>query len=139
MKTSIITILLLLLNKVNIYSQKLNCQDFRTGKFELIDEINQHKHVYERFENFQTEETFDMKTGAIVEEKGYYILKWINDCEYNLKLDVTKTKGDDIALSVNARGGVNSRIVFIDGSCAIIALTIADERIENVYGMCKID
>ncbi|WP_338840737.1 hypothetical protein [Flavobacterium ginsenosidimutans] len=139
MKFPIITTLLLLLGTVNTYSQKLNCQDFRTGKFELIDEINQQKYIYERFENFQTEETFDMKTGKVFEEKGYYILTWINDCEYNLKLDTTKTKGDDIALAVNARGGVNSRIVFVDGSCAVIAVTIADEKIETAYGMCKID
>ncbi|WP_433764759.1 hypothetical protein [Flavobacterium ginsenosidimutans] len=89
MKFPIITTLLLLLSTINIYSQKLNCQDFRTGKFELIDELNQQKYIYERFKNFQTEETFDMKTGKVFEEKGYYILTWINDCEYNLKLDTT--------------------------------------------------
>lgn len=135
----IITTFLLLFSTVNIYSQKLNCQDFRTGKFELIDEINQQKYIYERFENFQTEETFDMKTGKVVAEKGYYILTWINDCEYNLKLDTAKTKGSDVALAVNARGGVNSRIVYVDESCAIIAVTIADEKIETAYGMCKIE
>ena len=139
MKHLVVTTLLLLLSAVNGYSQKLNCQDFRKGKFVLVDEINQQKHIYERFENFQTEQIFDMKTGNAIEEKGYFILTWLNDCEYNLKMDTTKTKADDVSLSVNARGGVNSRIVYTDESCAIIAVTIADEKIETAYGICKID
>lgn len=139
MKYLSITILLLLLGKVTIYAQKLNCENFKMGKFVLIDEENQHKHVYERFENYQTEQIFDIKTGKEIEEKGFFNLTWLSDCEYNLKMDTTKTKANDIALSVNSRGGVNSRIVFVEDNCAVIAVTIADEKIETAHGICKID
>lgn len=139
MKPLIVTILLLLLSKFNIYSQKLNCKDFRTGKFELIDEQNNHRHVYERFEDYQTEETFDIKTGNVIEEKGFYIIKWINDCEYNLKLDTSRTKATDIALEVNSRGGVNSKIALIEGNCAILIVKIGDENFDDAYGMCKVN
>lgn len=61
------------------YNQERNCTDFKTGKFEFVQEIDgqQHKSVFERTENLQIE-TFDGKTDTAT-------VRWVNDCEFVLQ------------------------------------------------------
>ena len=64
---------------VSCYNQERNCTDFKTGKFEFVQEIDgqQHKSVFERTENLQIE-TFDGKTDTAT-------VRWVNDCEFVLQ------------------------------------------------------
>lgn len=61
------------------YHQERNCTDFKTGKFEFVQEINgqEKKSVFERTENLQIE-TFNGKTDTAS-------VRWTNDCEFVLQ------------------------------------------------------
>jgi len=136
MKNLTIIIIALLSSQVDVYSQKLNCNDFRLGKFELIDTENNIKYIYERFNTFQTEETFDLKTGKVIDEKGFYNIIWINECEYNLMSDTSKNKADETELYVNSKGGITSKITSIQENCATIFIRF--ENNDYHYKICKI-
>lgn len=61
------------------YNNERNCKDFKTGKFEFVQEIDgqQKKSVFERTENLQIE-TFNGKTDTAS-------VRWVNDCEFVLQ------------------------------------------------------
>lgn len=61
------------------YNQERNCADYKTGKFEFLQEIDgqQHKSVFERTNDIQIE-TFNGKTDTAT-------VRWINDCEFVLQ------------------------------------------------------
>jgi hypothetical protein len=56
-----------------------NCKDFKTGKFEFVQEIDGVKKTstFERTENIQIE-TFEGKTDTAS-------IRWVSDCEYILQ------------------------------------------------------
>lgn len=64
---------------VSCYNQERNCTDYKTGKFEFVQEIDgqQKKSVFERTETLQIE-TFDGKTDTAS-------VRWVNDCEFVLQ------------------------------------------------------
>ena len=64
---------------LSCYNQERNCKDFKTGKFEFIQEIDSVKKTssFERTENLQIE-TFEGKTDTAS-------VRWINDCEFILE------------------------------------------------------
>lgn len=137
MKNLITAIFGLFLIQSNLYSQALKCEDFKTGKFEIIDQPNNIKYIIERFDDFQTEESVDLKTGNVVSEKGFFYLKWIDNCSFNLLIDTKKTEAKDFELKANEDGGVTTKIIEINGNCATIDCLIRD----NVYRfeICKIN
>jgi len=61
------------------YNQERNCKDYKTGKFEFIQDIDgqQKKSVFERTENLQIE-TFNGKTDSAS-------VRWVSDCEFVLQ------------------------------------------------------
>lgn len=136
MKKLIPAVFGLFLIQSNIYGQTLKCENFKTGKFELIDEKNNIKYILERFKDYQTEEGFDLETGKVVLEKAFLKLKWIDKCSYNLLLDTDKTEAKEHELEANAMGGVTSKIVEINGNCATIVCVLGDDEIK--YKICKI-
>jgi hypothetical protein len=136
MKNLMIAIFGLFLIQSNIYAQTLKCEDFKIGSFELIDETNNIKYIFERFDDFQTEEGVDLKTGNVVAEKGFFKLKWIDNCSYNLLIDTNKTAAKDFELEANANGGVTSKIIDINGNCATIVCTLQNNVTK--YKICKI-
>ncbi|MES2574805.1 MAG: hypothetical protein V4572_07670 [Bacteroidota bacterium] len=136
MKKLIAVLFGLFLIQSSIYGQTLKCKDFKTGKFELIDEKNNVKYILERFKTYQTEEGFDLETGKVVLEKAFLKLKWIDKCSYNLLLDTDKTVAKEDELAANARGGVTSKIVEINGNCATIICVLGND--EAKYKICKI-
>ena len=75
-KLLILPIIILL---TSCYNQERNCKDYKTGKFEFVQEINgeQKKSVFERTENLQIE-TFNGKTDTAS-------VRWTNDCEFVLQ------------------------------------------------------
>jgi hypothetical protein len=74
-----ITILTSLILLVSCYNQERNCTDFKTGKFEFIQEIDGVKKIskFERTENLQIE-TFEGKTDTAS-------IRWVNNCELVLQ------------------------------------------------------
>lgn len=61
------------------YNVERNCKDFKTGKFEFTQEIDNKKmtSVFERNDSLQIE-TFNGKTDTAS-------VRWVNDCEYILQ------------------------------------------------------
>ncbi|HLF53173.1 DNA topoisomerase IV [Flavobacterium sp.] len=74
-----ITLLLPLLLLTSCYDVERNCKDFKTGKFEFIQEIDGVKKTstFERTESIQIE-TFEGKTDTAS-------IRWVSDCEYILQ------------------------------------------------------
>lgn len=79
MKKNSLTVVLFALTLASCYNQERNCNDYKTGKFEFVQEIDgqQKKSVFERTENLQIE-TFDGKTDTAS-------VRWVNDCEFVLQ------------------------------------------------------
>jgi hypothetical protein len=92
MKKLLILPFLLLL--ASCYNQERNCTDFKTGKFEFVQEINGVKQTstFERTENIQIE-TFEGKTDTAS-------IRWVNDCEYILQKIHPKNMAEKKAISM---------------------------------------
>lgn len=71
--------LLLTLSIVSCYNAERNCNNFKTGKFEFTQEIEDKTltSVFERKDSLQIE-TFNGKTDTAS-------VRWVNDCEYILQ------------------------------------------------------
>ncbi|ESU26610.1 hypothetical protein FLJC2902T_25840 [Flavobacterium limnosediminis JC2902] len=72
-------ILPIIILMASCYNQERNCKDYKTGKFEFVQEINgeEKKSVFIRTENLQIE-TFNGKTDTAS-------VRWVNDCEFVLQ------------------------------------------------------
>lgn len=79
---------------LSCYNQERNCNDFKTGKFEFIQEIEgqSHKSTFERQGNLQIE-TFGGKTDTAS-------VRWINDCEFVLQKLHPKNRQENKAISM---------------------------------------
>ncbi|HSD14051.1 MAG TPA: hypothetical protein VLB74_05345 [Flavobacterium sp.] len=90
-KILILPIIILL---TSCYNQERNCTDFKTGKFEFVQEINgkQKKSVFERTEDLQIE-TFNGKTDTAS-------VRWTNDCEFVLQKLHPKTMQEKKAIAM---------------------------------------
>ncbi|WP_313807923.1 DNA topoisomerase IV [Flavobacterium sp.] len=75
----ILSLTLLALTLTACYNQERNCTDYKTGKFEFVQEINgkETKSVFDRQKDIQIE-TFNGKTDTAS-------VRWINDCEFVLQ------------------------------------------------------
>ncbi|WP_130735056.1 DNA topoisomerase IV [Flavobacterium sp. J27] len=94
---------LLSLFLVSCYEQERNCQDFKTGNFEFIREIDGKVETsyFERNDSIQIE-TFRGK-------KDTSSVRWVNDCEFILKKINPKSMSEKNAvqikiLTTNAKG-----------------------------------
>ena len=114
----------------------LNCSDFKIGKFELVNTENNRKYIIERNAEFQTEDTYDLKSGEKISGPKFYKIKWLKDCEYNLLIDTTKSKYDQTDLYINSKGGLNSKILKIENNCAKVITRFEDMKAE--VKICKI-
>ena len=63
---------------ISCYDQECNCELYKTGKFEFVQEIDGVKKttIFKRTENLQIE-TYDGKTDTAS-------VRWVNDCEFVL-------------------------------------------------------
>ncbi|MEP5339450.1 MAG: hypothetical protein ABJL44_14360 [Algibacter sp.] len=66
--------------------KKMNCVDFKTGKFEVVDTSLNHHIIFERNKDFQIEK--NQNSGAVTKCK----VKWINNCTYVLTYLETEEK-----------------------------------------------
>jgi len=74
-----ISFLAIVLALSSCYNQERNCKEYKTGKFEFVQEINgkETRSVFERKDDIQIE-TFNGKTDTAS-------VRWINDCEFVLQ------------------------------------------------------
>ncbi|MCD9854365.1 hypothetical protein LUD75_06595 [Epilithonimonas sp. JDS] len=110
----------------------LKCEDFHIGKFELINKTDNRKYILQRQKTFQSEETFDLKTGKKIGDKRFYNLKWMNDCEYILLIDTLKSKFDEDDIYINSNGGLRCRINEIKSNSATIITSFHDNSVKSV-------
>lgn len=79
---------------LSCYNQECNCELYKTGKFEFIQEIDGKKHttVFERTENLQTE-TYEGKTDTAS-------IRWVNNCEFILQKLKPRNRQEKKAISM---------------------------------------
>ncbi|GGD30779.1 hypothetical protein [Flavobacterium orientale] len=111
------------------------CNDFKSGTFEIVDAKLDRRYVIERRGNWQSEETFTI-AGERIRGKMYFKIQWINDCEYNLFCDTSKSTFDEEDLKINANGGVNIKILTMNKNCATFRCKVMDFSMEGE--VCKI-
>ena len=83
-----------------------NCKDFRTGKFEFVQDIDGKKHTstFVRTENLQIE-TYNGKTDTAS-------VRWINDCEFILQKLHPKSMKEEKAISMKILFTEKNRYTF---------------------------
>ncbi|SFB69459.1 hypothetical protein SAMN05421876_101139 [Kaistella jeonii] len=113
----------------------LKCIDFHKGKFYLINKDTNRKYFISRKIDFQSEKTFNLKTGKKFSGIKNYKIKWKNDCEYTLIIDTSKKNIDETDLYINSNGGLNCKIVKIEGNCASVITSFENSTIESK--ICK--
>lgn len=79
---------------LSCYQQERNCTDFKTGKFEFVQEINGKKETstFIRTDNLQIE-TYNGKTDTA-------LVRWVNDCEFVLQKKHPKNMLEKKAISM---------------------------------------
>ena len=102
-------------------SQSLNCLDLKKGKFKAyVDKPFKVEFEIIRKDSTQTERPIFVperfKSFATL-DKIYTKIKWISKCSYNLKFDETKMELEKSQIEMNNEGGVNVKIVKIEGKC----------------------
>ena len=87
-------LLFLALTLISCYQQEQNCSDFKTGKFEFVQEINGKKETstFVRTSTLQIE-TFNGKTDTAT-------VRWVNDCELVLQKLHPKSMEEKKAISM---------------------------------------
>ena len=87
-------VLLFSLALISCYNQEQNCKDFKTGKFEFVQEIDGKKltTTFERNDTLQIE-TFNGKTDSAS-------VRWVNDCEFILQKLHPKGREEKKAISM---------------------------------------
>jgi hypothetical protein len=105
---------------LNLKDSNLKCSDFKTGRFELINTESNRRYIIERNSEFQTEDTYDLKSGEKISGPRFYKIKWLSECEYNLLLDTAKSSYDENDLYINSKGGLNSKILKINANCSTV-------------------
>ncbi|MCJ7933148.1 MAG: hypothetical protein MUW56_05805 [Chryseobacterium sp.] len=118
-------------------NRKLLCNDFKIGKFQLINNQSKRKYLIERTKDFQIEQTFDLITNQKIKKDRYYKISWKNDCEYNLIVDTSKGEHDEFDTYINSIGGYNCLIAKIENKCAIVQTKVENEISES--SICKIE
>lgn len=114
--------LLSLLGSLSVFSQSLDCEDFKDGIYyaEISEPINV-KWKITRNGNQQIEEVIELPEEAkkigYPTEPQYQIIEWIDDCTYHSKYDGTKFKLSQSQKMMNDNGGVLTKIVKVEGNC----------------------
>lgn len=113
----------------------LECVDFKNGIFELISTKTNRKYIIKRYGSSQTEKSYDLRSNKL-NGISYFKVIWVNDCEYNLLIDKTEGSYDKVDLLINSKGGINTKILSIENTCATIRFGIDSLTIEGK--LCKI-
>jgi hypothetical protein len=84
----------ILLSVISCFKGEQNCKDFKTGKFEFVQEINGVKKttVFDRNDSIQIE-TYEGKTDTAS-------VRWVNDCEFILQNLHPKNRMEQKAISM---------------------------------------
>jgi len=117
--------LLILTFLTSCINQERNCTDFKTGKFEFIQEIDGKKQTstFERTEKLQIE-TYNGKTDTAS-------VRWVNDCEFILqKLHPKK---------MEEKKAVSMKILSTKGKTYIFEYSFVGEAKKQQGTVTKID
>ena len=89
-----LTLLLFTILLVSCNNHERNCQDFKTGKFQFVQDIDGKKHTstFIRTEKLQIE-TYNGKTDTAS-------VRWVNDCEFILQKLHPKSMKEEKAISM---------------------------------------
>jgi hypothetical protein len=89
-----ILVLSILISLVSCYNVEHNCKDFKTGKFEFVQEIEGKKNIstFERTHDLQIE-TYNGKVDSAS-------IRWVNDCEFVLQKLHPKNMLEKKAISI---------------------------------------
>lgn len=97
---------------VSCYNVERNCKEFKTGKFEFVQEIDgkKMKSVFERNDSLQIE-TFNGRTDTA-------FIRWVNDCEYILQKinpkNMQEKKAINIKILTTSKNGYTFEYSFIN-------------------------
>lgn len=97
---------------VSCYNVERNCKEFKTGKFEFVQEIDgkKMKSVFERNDSLQIE-TFNGRTDTA-------FIRWVNDCEYILQKinpkNMQEKKAINIKILTTSKNGYKFEYSFIN-------------------------
>ncbi len=91
---------------VSCNNHQRNCQDFRTGKFQFVQDINGKKHTstFTRTGKLQIE-TYNGKTDTAS-------VRWVNDCEFILQKLHPKNMAEEKAISMKILFTENNSYTF---------------------------
>ena len=97
---------------VSCYNVERNCKEFKTGKFEFVQEIDgkKMKSIFERNDSLQIE-TFNGRTDTA-------FIRWVNDCEYILQKinpkNMQEKKAINIKILTTTKNGYTFEYSFIN-------------------------
>lgn len=97
---------------VSCYNVERNCKEFKTGKFEFVQEIDgkKMKSIFERNDSLQIE-TFNGRTDTA-------FIRWVNDCEYILQKinpkNMQEKKAINIKILTTSKNGYTFEYSFIN-------------------------
>ena len=87
-----LVLLLLMFSSLSVFSQQVDCEKYKDGKFIIVDEENGNSHI-ERKGSKQTE--YGEGSGLKLEFK----IKWLNECTYTVTLKKIVENPNKIPLS----------------------------------------
>ena len=101
-----LTLLLFAISLVCCNNHQRNCKDFKTGKFEFVQNINGKKHTstFTRTSKLQIE-TYNGKTDTAT-------VRWVNDCEFVLQKLHPKNMKEEKAISMKILFTKNNTYTF---------------------------
>ncbi len=120
----------------SLFSQNLECKDFKEGVFYIVSELDGVEYEYEisRTNNVQEEYYDDNNT-------LYTTLSWIDDCTYILKFNEDLNgEIDEVSKKINNMGGIYVQKKYIEGECFYFksVCAIDEENYMRVDGrICK--
>jgi hypothetical protein len=153
----LLTLLTLFIGIVS-YSQDLNCNDFKKGKFfipingktdtlfvfnekgiiiekvEIPNEKSLKRYVVERNKNSQIEWNNNVNNEKPVHQK----IEWIGKCKYTLKKDENKHRLNDDDLFIINNGGLIVEKIEIKGKCMKYKSTVEIKNNGGMYLIGKI-
>lgn len=129
---------------MNSFSQNLKCSDFKNGTFIVsISEPIQINWKIVREGNNQTELVTKLPQELIDSgyptDPQYGIINWIDDCNYRLTYDDSKSELSESQKMINDLGGVLTELIRIEENCFYYKSTLKYKDGEQILNgiLCK--
>jgi hypothetical protein len=136
------SIFILLILPLSSFSQKLKCEDFKTGNFIMTNEMfpGVEVSIY-RGETIQTEIKIADKENITEGNDGmlYEKIEWISECKYKLTFDNSRMKSTELTELINNNGGIITEIISFEENCYLYESSFTLEgKTQKISGrICK--